>query len=233
MARVGPVCAESAAKHDQGEIHVAWKLPEYENEKNRMEQPPDVGRCKLAIDNTTRAWKGDQPANLTELTAGDELLVNLTGSTATSRGRCTDIWIGAETHKAVTAHQRVKHYAFLRERGLPAWIEEVEGRKLVVTLFYGTNRKDFKTFFDEHFKQGQEMTFALADDTLRLIEPEASRRAARLTDNRNIPTVAYGCSGTRITLEMGVPNEVMHKGSLVRLFAKDWPAGAAQQPPPN
>ena len=207
----------------QGKIFVAWKIPEYENDRSRMEQPPDLGRSELATDATTRVWKSGQPAKLTDLAAGDELLVNLTGRTATSRGLCTDIWVGPETHKTVTAQQRAKHDALLKERGLPAMIERVEGKKIVLTLINGTRRDEFKKLFDDHFKQGQEIKFAPADDTLQITAPALT---ARFTDNQNIPLVAYGCSGTRISIEPSAPLEGARNGGIVRLFAPGWPVVA-------
>ena len=209
-----------ATKPDQGKLLVAWKIPEVENDRNRMEQPPDLGHSELTFDAHTRMWKGDQPAKRSDLAVGDELLVNVTGRTITSRGRCTDIWIGPETHKTATAQQRAKHDAFLKEHGLPAWIERVDGKRLVVTLFYGTHRKDFKTLFDDHFKQGQEIKFAPADDTIQLSAPALT---AGFTDNQNIPTVTYGCSGTRITIEPKATLDSFQKGTILRLFAPGWP----------
>ena len=205
-------------------LFVAWKLPEFENDRNRMEQPPDLGHGELSTDATTRVWKGDQPAKLSDLAVGDELLVNITGRTATSRGRCTDIWVGAATHKAAAAQQLTKHSAFLQEHGLPAWIERVEGKKLVLTLLNGPRRDEFKKFFDDNFKQGQEIKFAPADDTLL---PVAPVQTARFTDNKNIPLVTHGCSGTRITIEPDAPLEGARAGGIVRLFAPGWPVAAA------
>jgi hypothetical protein len=80
--------------------------------------PPDFGRIELTVDDKTHVWKGDKLAGLASLRVGDELLVNLGARTMTSRGRCTDIWIGAETHRLVTERQRAKHAAFLKERGM-------------------------------------------------------------------------------------------------------------------
>jgi hypothetical protein len=205
-------------------IIVAWKLPEFENDKSRMEQPPDLGHSELAADANTRIWKGDQPATLGDLAVGDELLVNITGRTTSSRGRCTDIWIGAGTHKVATARQLAKHNAFLKEHGLPAWIERVDGKKIVLTLIHGPRRDEFKKLFDDHFKPGQEIKFVRADETLRVSDSEAM--TARLTENQNIPMVAHGCSGTRITIEPGGALDGFDEGGILRVFAPGWPVAA-------
>ena len=213
-----------AAQPGQGKLFVAWKIPEIENELSHMEQPPDLGRGELTTDATTRVWKGDQPAKLGDIAVGDELLVNLMGRTATSRGHCTEIWIGPETHKTATTQQRAKHDALLKERGLPAWIERVDGKKIVLTLINGPRRDEFKKLFDDNFKPGQEIKFAPADETLNAT---AAALPARLTDNQNIPLVTYGCSGTRIVIEPSVPLEGARKGGTLRLFAPGWPVTAA------
>ena len=213
-----------AAKPDQGKLLVAWKVPEVENDRNRMEQPPDYGRSELITNATTHVWKGGQPGKLSDLVIGDELLVNLTGRTAANRGLCTDIWVGTETHKAATAQQRAKHDAFLKEHGLPAWIERVDGNKLVLTLINGTHRNEFKQLFDDNFKPGQEIKFAPAAETLHL---SGLVLTARLTDNQNIPLVTYGCSGTRIVIEPNAPLEGARKGGILRVFAPGWPVPAA------
>ena len=205
-------------------LHVAWKLPEFENDRSRMEQPPDIGHGELTVDPNTRVWKGDQSAKLSDLAVGDELLANLSGRTTTDRGHCTDIWIGPDTHKAATAQQLAKHHAFLKDHGLPAWIERVDGKKLVLTLLNGPRRDEFKKFFDDNFKPGQEITFAIADDTLHSITPA---QPARLTDNQNIPLVTYGCSGTRITIEPTAALDGARQGGVLRIFAPGWPVTTA------
>ena len=211
------------AQLDQGILHAAWKVPPVENDKSRMEQPPDYGQCELAVDASTRVWKNGKPGKLEELTVGEEFIVNQTGRTATSRGRCLDLWVGAETITAATVQQRAKHDALLKEHGLPAWIDRVEGNKLTLTLINGPQRNEFKQFFDDNFKQGQEIKFAPADATLNLRDPQAPLLNARFTDNQNIPLATHGCSGTRIAIEQTAASGDFHPGGVLRLFAPGWP----------
>ena len=96
----------------------------------------------------------------------------------------------------------------------------MEGKKIVLTLLHGPRREEFKKFFDDNFKQGQEIKFAPADDTLH---PSAPAQTARFTDNKNIPLVTHGCSGTRITIEPAIPLEGVSKGGVLRIFAPGWP----------
>jgi hypothetical protein len=73
-----------------------------------MERPPDIGQSILRVSPETRVWKGDQAVKLADLAVGDELLINLSGERTGSPSRCTDIWIGADTHKLVTERQGKK-----------------------------------------------------------------------------------------------------------------------------
>lgn len=92
----------------EGKLHVARQIPEVKNYNGDMEKPPDIGRSELRVSAETRVWKGGQQVKLGDLSIGDDLLVNLTGEQPGSPTRCTDIWIGAETHKLVTGHQSKK-----------------------------------------------------------------------------------------------------------------------------
>jgi hypothetical protein len=74
-----------------------------------MVQPPDIARCELRVTPETRLWRGELPASLQELVVGDLLLVNLTAELPESPARCTEIWIGTETHKLATEQQAKKH----------------------------------------------------------------------------------------------------------------------------
>ncbi len=77
------------ALHGQGKIDVV--------RQRRSRKDTDVGHEELRVDEQTRIWKGDKQAHLTDLVIGDELLANFTGTTAEHRGRCSEIWAGAET----------------------------------------------------------------------------------------------------------------------------------------
>ena len=90
---------------DEGKVHVARQIPEVKNYNGDMERPPDVGRTELRVTPETRVWRSDQQVKLADLAVSDSLLVNLTGHPS----HCTDLWIGAETHKAVMEREKAKH----------------------------------------------------------------------------------------------------------------------------
>src|SRR5262249_5337237 len=95
-------------------------------------QQLDHGRADLAVTDLTRVWQGARQITLDDVVSNEALLVNFTGRTATSRGWCTDVWVGEDTHREVEATQRARHAAFNKERGLPVCIDRVEGQNVTV-----------------------------------------------------------------------------------------------------
>ena len=129
-------------------------------------QQPNLGKKELLVTDQTRLWKGDQPIKLADLAVGDEFLYNLTGKTAASPGVCTDIWVGSETHALITQHHRDKFSAFIKRRGLPGWIDQTDGKKLIITLFSGEPKSFSQTWLKE-FGVDKEIRVVVANDELR------------------------------------------------------------------
>jgi hypothetical protein len=218
-----------AAKLDEGKLLVAWQIPPVENEKAELVKPPDLGRCELLVDEKTRVWKGDKQVKLSDLAVGDELLGNLTGRTATSQGRCTDIYLGVQTHKLAAERQRKKHNAVLKKNGLPAWIDRVDGNKLTVTLFSG-DRAGYKAVFNDEGVQPNELASrhriimaALADNELHLSTPPEKGMKARMLEIQKAATDCHGCSGERWIIESQGTIEGCRQGRCIRIFLDGWP----------
>jgi hypothetical protein len=53
-------------------------------------------------------WRGDQQIKLSDLAVSDVLLANVSAELPDQRSRCTDIWVGEDTHKLVTERQSKK-----------------------------------------------------------------------------------------------------------------------------
>ena len=92
----------------EGRLQVAWQLPEVKDYNGDMQRPPDFGRNELHVTQDTRVWKEDQPMKLAELKIGDALLINLTSGQTSAPARCTDLWIGEDTHKLVSEARQKK-----------------------------------------------------------------------------------------------------------------------------
>jgi len=203
------------AKLDQGKLFVTRHNP--------AQADSNLGHEELLVNDKTRVWKGDQQIKLADLAAGDELLVNLTRGTATSRGRCTDIWVGAETHKLATEAQRKNHLAFLKKRGLPAWIDRVEGKKLTVTFFgdpanLASMLKDEGVVPTQWATEHRRVDCVVATPELRTYNPPVDRQGSNVQSVEDVPTDRYGSSGLRWTIEPNLLIEGFRKGRIVRLF---------------
>jgi hypothetical protein len=93
---------------DGGKIRVAHMLPDATDYNGDKQRPPDIARSELLVTAETRVWKGEEQVKLSDLAVGDALRVNLTGELPGQPAHCTDIWIGADTHKLVAERQSKK-----------------------------------------------------------------------------------------------------------------------------
>jgi hypothetical protein len=92
----------------EGRIDAGWQLTKMKNYNGDMVQTPDLGQSILLVTPETRVWKGDQQVKLEDLAVGDVVLANFSGEQAGQPSHCTDIWVGEDTHKAVTERQSKK-----------------------------------------------------------------------------------------------------------------------------
>jgi hypothetical protein len=186
---------------------------------------PEVGTNELLVDAATRVWRGKDRITLAELKPGDELAVQLGGCVAIKGPRrTTDIWVGAETHQALTAQQFETHRTFLKQRGVPAWIEKVEGRQLTVAMF-ASDRANLLALFkaegiapEQWAKENRYMDVVVADPNLRTYNPPVDRQHSRLVSTTVAPSGVYGFSGERWVLEPKLLLEGHRPGRIVRLF---------------
>ena len=182
---------------------------------------PDLGKKEWLVRDETRVWKGDGQVKLADLAPGDELLFNITGRTADAPGWCSDIWIGAETHRLATERQRMKFAEFTKRRGLPGWIEKTEGNKITLTLFTGEARTFQQTWMTD-FAAGKEAKLCVANEELRTWNPPVDGERAAVVEVRSGPVDGYGGSGVRLVVSVANMLEGFRKGRVVRVFAPGW-----------
>jgi len=182
---------------------------------------PDLGKKELVVKPETRVWKGDAQVKLNELATGDELLFNLTGKTANHAGWCTDIWVGADTHKLATKLQAKKFTEFTKRRGLAGWIEKTEGNLVTVTFFSGDPR-GFKEAWINDLAVGKVGKLCVANDELRTWNPPVDGEGFSITEVRSLPTDKYGCSGVQVVGKVGSLLEGFRRGRVVRVFGMGW-----------
>lgn len=190
---------------------------------------PDAAQREILVTERTKVWKGEKQIKLSDLVAGDELLFNCSGSSGQARRLCTNLWVGAATHKLVTEQHRKQHSAFIKARGLPAWIDRVEGDKLTVTLFSNEPSTLQALFKDEGIdpavwaKEHRRIAVCVATEHLRTYNPGVNNRGAIVQEFQSAPTDCYGCSGVRLVIQPELMLEGFRKGRIVRLFPGSWP----------
>ena len=215
-----------------------WRLEELKLADGKLrvtkqklaENKLDEGHNELLVDAQTRVWKGEQQIALDQLAVGDALLISLGASTPKGPRRCSDVYVGADTHQQVTEKQRKKHSAFLRERGVPAWIDQVDGRKLTITLFSSEPASLRALFKDEGVdpalwaKEHRRVTVVVANEHLRSYWPPVANRGANVLDYKNVPADCYGSSGVRWVIEPDSLLEGFRVGRNLRVFVHpSWP----------
>lgn len=102
LVQNGAVWRIASLNREAGTLTAARQPPAIRNDQGDPEQPPDIGRALLRIDPSTRVWKRDRSVGLAALSVGDLLLVDRTGDRPRRPSRCTDVWVGPDTHKQLT-----------------------------------------------------------------------------------------------------------------------------------
>ena len=177
---------------------------------------PGPGGGKLVVTAATRVWKGDKPATAADLTADDNLLVNLAGVT----GRCADVWAGAAAQKQATDRQRRAHAAFVKARGLAGNVDRTDGRTLTVTLF-GGDRAAFERTWLAEFSPGRDVKVVVANSELRTWNPPVDQEYGKVV---GVEKGVAGGSGVRLVLSVRHMLEGFRRGRVVRVFGGPWPS---------
>ena len=199
------------------------------SQHNLLKNEPEAVQEEISVNDKTRVWKGEKHVTLKDLAAGDELLFNVTGGWRQTLRSCTDVWVGTDTHKRTTEQQRKRHLAFLKARGLPAWIDRTDGDKLTVTLFSDDPAALQSWFKAEGIdpavwaKEHRRISVAVANEHLRTYLPNVTNKGATVQAFQSVPTDCYGCSGIRLLLHPELMLEGFRKGRIVRLFPGSWP----------
>jgi hypothetical protein len=212
-----------ALKLDEGKLVVTrQKIPAKETDAKEA----DAKSSEWLVTSETRVWKGDTQGTLADLVVGDELLANFSGSNPQHPRRCTDVWVGVETHRLATEKQRERHAKFVKQRGLPAWIVKVEGKQILVDLLGSdepADRNAVATLLAAEFPVGKSVQTVVANDELRSYWPPVDGKRSQLVKVESTPSGVHGSVGLRLTLEPTLMLEGFRTGRMVRLFAEKWP----------
>ena len=191
---------------------------------------PEESKGELLVDDQVRIWKGGKTIALADLAPGDELIVSASGSQPQSPSRCTDIYVGRDTQAQVSDEQRKRRAAFLKLRGLPAWIDHIDGKKLTVTFFSNERASLLSLFKDEGIVPSQwasehrRIEAVVANQELRSYNPPVDKQGCKVVEARTVPAECYGSSGEQWVIEPDLLLEGFRTGRIVRLFLKpSWP----------
>ncbi len=205
----------------ENKILFSWQLAMERNEKDQMVRPPDVGRSQMIVDSGTRLIKSGQQVPLSELAVGDEIMLNMTGSTATSPGHCTEIWIGDRTIKHVTEEQQTKFDNAGKERGVYGWIERAAGKELTIRFFAGPSWNCYQTRFHDGPIDGK-VEIGLLDGQLNPLEGPLESLRFKNSQCEEGLVGAYGSRGTGwiVTTEKDQLPAGFQAGQPVRVLLK-------------
>lgn len=202
-----------------------WKVEAVDLNKKALtvtgagEKQTDAQPTVFQINDTTRVWKGRAMGVSADLAAGQLVLLNLTVCTLKGSGRCTDIWLDAESRELATSQQLAVHRQFQREHGLAGWIEEVDNAQGIVTaaLFAG-----FDPRLLEDFTTKDSIAAACATDTLRTYDQINDTARGEILEVQSVPVVP-GHSGKRLKFKPGIMLEGFRPQRFTRLFSGKWP----------
>jgi hypothetical protein len=166
----------------------------------------------------TRVWKGKSVGTLADVAVGQSVLANLTVCTLKSPGRCTNIWLDAESQEVATAHQLEVHRQFQREHGLAGMIDAVDNQQgiVTVTLFAGFDLK-----LMEDFIANDTVTACVTEENLRTWDQINDRKAGPLLEVIKAPA-GPGNSGVRLRFKPALLLEGFRPKRIIRVFPSKW-----------
>lgn len=183
---------------------------------------------------STRVFKGQGVADLKALQPGQNILFNLTWVTLYGPGRITDVWLDEPARSLVTANQLERHRNYIRERGLPGWVTEVDDEQQFVTVMFFGN-VDAKLFDELKLKDPNlpppkdgspppvepRGGLAVARDTLMTYDPVNDRKTGSVLEVKKVP-VEPGSSGVQMKIKMDMMLEGYRPKRIVRFYPETW-----------
>ncbi|MCF7785513.1 MAG: hypothetical protein K9N47_05285 [Prosthecobacter sp.] len=183
---------------------------------------------------STRVFKGQGIVDLKALQPGQTILFNLTWVTLYGPGRITDVWLDEASRALVTANQLERHRNHIRERGLPAWVTEVDDEQQFVTVMFFGN-VDAKLFDELKIKDPNlpppkdgspppvepRGGLAVACETLMTYDPVNDRKTGSILEVNKL-SVEPGGSGVQMKIKMDMMLEGYRPKRIVRFYPETW-----------
>jgi hypothetical protein len=199
-----------------------WKVQSIDAEKSTLNvQPSDAaaGAKLVAFQLTpaTRIWRGKSIGAAGDLTAGENVVVNLTVCTLKGPGRLTDVWIDEESRALASAQQLELHRLFVHEHGAGAWIDEVDNKALTVTATVFANYDG--AILDE---MKESIVAAVAEENLRTYDQGSDRTRGDVVEFQRAEGAVLGSSVVRIKFKPALFLEGFRPKRFIRLFSGKW-----------
>lgn len=183
-------------------------------------------RIVVKTDQHTRFRKGDADSKLADVAVGDLLTLNRSGDGAAHRAG--EVWIGADTAARAAETQRKAHLEFLKVRGLPAWVEAIDGKHLVLTPF-ALSPADLLALMKladidpDRWGEKRHGTAGtvVANQELRTYNPPVDREWGTWVEWKAVEPTGIGHGGFRWTVSVNHLLEGFRPGEVVRVFARD------------
>jgi hypothetical protein len=189
---------------------------------------------------STLVFAGNGFGKLESVQAGQNVQFNLTWATLYGPGRITEIWLDEPSRQLATAQQLERHRNYIRERGLPGWIDQVDDETQVVTItFFGgvdpALFADLKGINPEPFgwplnkpeddPLAPKGTIAVARDSLMTYDPVNDRKGGNILHIGAVP-VEPGSSGVQIKVKCDLLLEGFRPRHIVRFYPAPWKVNA-------
>jgi hypothetical protein len=219
-----------------------WKIDEVDLAEQKLtatlqQDGEPTGKPQLFdLTSSTVVFHGTGFGTLKSIEPAQFVQMNPTWATLYGPGRVFQIWLDEKSRSLASGRQLERHRNYIRERGIPGWVDAVDDEKQIVTItfFDGIDPvlfKDFGIIVPESLgwptsggaknDLAPKGTIAVARECLMTFDPVNDRKGGNILKTTKVP-VRPGCSGVQIQVECGMLLEGYRPTKIVRFFPASW-----------
>ncbi len=185
---------------------------------------------------STEVYAENRIESLKAIQPGQHVAFNLTWATLYGPGRITQLWLDETSRKRASDRQLENHRNYIRQRGLPGWIDEVDDKQQIVTITFFAN-VDTSLFQEltltnsepfgwplskpEEKPDAPKGTIAVARESLMTYDPVNDRKGGNILEIKQLP-IKPGSSGVQLRLKCDMLLEGFRPKHIVRFFPATW-----------